>query len=231
MMMSAPQNSSENVSKSTIWKTYQDKDPTKDLLQIVGTEKIQSMLLDRNVLKKLVWQQVANDMAALGYDLGPDGGKACHQKWRNLKRAYIMYITKPGHRDPPYIKELQKALETTRKLIMPPANRVKPEVGNVSVNSELFEPELCSESASHSPNKSSNISVHVADVLAVMVKNNEERQKQEEVFEAAYEQRFKRLETLLQQQSEQLERLNEVMLEVSKQCGKKRKFCESLQSE
>lgn len=230
--MSTPPSSAESAAKSTVWKTYQDKDPTKDLLQIVGSERIQSMLLDRNVLKKLVWAQVAEDMRALGYDLGPDGGKACHQKWRNLKRAYIMYITKPGHRDPPYIKELQKALETTRKLITPTVSSSKSNNGNSSEAGEYYEADIEADSSSFTINRCpSNISVHVADVLAVMVKNNEERQKREEVLEEVFEERFQKLECLLHEQREQLERLNQVMLQISQHSSKKRKHSESSQND
>jgi hypothetical protein len=90
------------------------------LIRIVGSERIQSMLLDRNTIKKNVWAQVAKELLQEGFDLGPDAVKVCHQKWRKLKRAYIVYITKPGNKtSPPYMEELQKALETTRKLIKP----------------------------------------------------------------------------------------------------------------
>lgn len=202
------------------------------LIRIVGSERIQSLLLDRNTIKKTVWAQVAEELLQKGFDLGPDAGKACHQKWRNLKRAYIVYITKPGNRTPPpYMKELQKALETTRKLIEPlksddmggDSRSDDPLSDNEGDTSSVFTPLRSSLQFPH------NQSVNLAEVLAIVQSLDKERRAREEAKEKREEERFSRIEALLKEQAEQTEKLTSVLLEITQTVtgSRKRKLSES----
>jgi hypothetical protein len=221
------------ISESTVWRSHLEKPgATIALIRIVGSERIQSLLLDRNTIKKTVWAQVAEELSREGFDLGPDAGKACHQKWRNLKRAYIVYITKPGNKtSPPYMEELQKALETTRKLIMPW------KCDDVGVDSRSDDPVSDNEadtSAGLTPLKSSlkfphNQSVNLAEVLAIVQSLDQERRAREEARENREEERFKRIEALLKEQAEQTEKLANTLLEITRKAmgNKKRKLDKS----
>lgn len=201
------------------------------LIRIVGSERIQSMLLDRNTIKKTVWAQVAEELLQEGFDLGPDAGKACHQKWRNLKRAYIVYVTKPGNKTPPpYMEELQKALETTRKLIKPLKS------DDMGVDSRSDEPlsDDADTSTLFTPIRSSlqfphNQSVNLAEVLAIVQSLDQERRVREEAREKREEERFSRIEALLKEQAEQTEKLTNALLEITQTVtgNRKRKLSES----
>lgn len=204
------------------------------LIRIVGSERIQSMLLDRNTIKKTVWAQVAEELSREGFDLGPDAGKACHQKWRNLKRAYIVYITKPGNKtSPPYMEELQKALETTRKLIKPWKS------DDVEVDSRSDDPVSDNDadtSAGFTPLKSSlqlphNQSVNLAEALAIVQSLDQDRRVREEAREKREEERFSRIEALLKEQAEQTEKLTNALLELTHAAmgNKKRKLTDNSQ--
>jgi hypothetical protein len=189
------------------------------------------MLLDRNTIKKTVWAQVAEELLQEGFDLGPDAGKACHQKWRNLKRAYIVYVTKPGNKTPPpYMEELQKALETTRKLIKPLKS------DDMGVDSRSDEPlsDDADTSTLFTPIRSSlqfphNQSVNLAEVLAIVQSLDQERRVREEAREKREEERFSRIEALLKEQAEQTEKLTNALLEITQTVtgNRKRKLSES----
>jgi len=220
-------------SESTVWRSHLDKPgATIALIRIVGSERIQSMLLDRNTIKKNVWAQVAKELLQEGFDLGPDAAKACHQKWRNLKRAYIVYITKPGNKtSPPYMEELQKALETTRKLIQPL------KCDDVGVDSRSDGP-ASDDDADTSPGcmpvKSSlkvphSQAVNLAEVLAIVQSLDQERRAREEAREKREEERFSRIEALLKEQAAQTERLTNALLEITSTVmgNKKRKLSEA----
>ncbi|PNF43678.1 hypothetical protein B7P43_G15147 [Cryptotermes secundus] len=221
--------------KSTVWRSHLEKPgATIALIRIVGSERIQSMLLDRNTIKKTVWAQVAEELSREGFDLGPDAGKACHQKWRNLKRAYIVYITKAGNKTmPPYMEELQKALETTRKLIKPW------KCDDVGVDSRSDDPMSDNDaetSAGFTSLKSSlqfphNQSVNLAEVLAIVQSLDEDRRVREEAREKREEERFSRIEALLKEQAEQTEKLTNALLEITHAVmgNKKRKLTDSSQ--
>lgn len=201
------------------------------LIRIVGSERIQSLLLDRNTIKKTVWAQVAEELLQEGFDLGPDAGKACHQKWRNLKRAYIVYVTKPGNKTPPpYMEELQKALETTRKLIKP----LKCE--DMAMDSRSDDPLSDNDADTSAVFRSSlqfphNQSVNLAEVLAIVQSLDQERRAREDAREKREEERFSRIEALLKEQAEQTEKLTNALLEVTRTVmgNKKRKLNESSQ--
>jgi hypothetical protein len=224
-----------SVSESTVWRSHLDKPgATIALIRIVGSERIQSMLLDRNTIKKTVWAQVAEELLQEGFDLGPEAGKACHQKWRNLKRAYIVYVTKPGNKTPPpYMEELQKALETTRKLIKPL------KCDDMGVDSRSDDPVSDNDadtSAGFTPIKSSlqfphSQSVNLAEVLAIVQSLDQERREREEAREKREEERFSRIEALLKEQTEQTEKLTNALLEITHTVmgSRKRKLSESSQ--
>ncbi|PSN50217.1 hypothetical protein C0J52_07801 [Blattella germanica] len=220
--------------KTTVWRSHLDKPgATIALIRIVGSERIQSMLLDRNTIKKTVWAQVAEELMQKGFDLGPDAGKACHQKWRNLKRAYIVYVTKPGNKTPPpYMEELQKALETTRKLMKP---LMKCDELGMDSRSDEQPSDNDGESSLFSPLKSalqfSSQSVNLAEVLAIIQSLDQERRAREEAREKREEERFSRIEALLQEQAQQTEKLTNTLLEITQILvgNKKRKLSESSQ--
>lgn len=201
------------------------------LIRIVGSERIQSMLLDRNTIKKTVWAQVAEELLQEGFDLGPDAGKTCHQKWRNLKRAYIVYITKPGNKTPPpYMEELQKALETTRKLIKPLKSD---DMGVDSRSDDPLSDNDADSSAAFAPVRSSsqfphNQSVNLAEVLAIVQSLDQERRAREEAREKREEERFGRIEALLKEQAEQTEKLTGTLIEITRTVmgNRKRKLSE-----
>ena len=216
-----------------MWRSHLDKPgATIALIRIVGSERIQSMLLDRNTIKKTVWAQVAQELMQEGFDLGPDAGKACHQKWRNLKRAYIVYVTKPGNKTPPpYMEELQKALETTRKLIKP----LKCDDTGMDSRSDDQPSDNEGDSSFFSPLKSalqfSNQTVNLAEVLAIVQSLDQERRTREEAREKREEERFSRIEALLKEQAEQTEKLMNTLVEITKSLvgSRKRKLSESSQ--
>jgi hypothetical protein len=225
-------------SESNVWKSHLDKPgATIALIRIVGSERIQSMLLDRNTIKKHVWAQVAKELKQEGFDLGPDAGKACHQKWRNLKRAYIVYVTKPGNKtSPPYMEELQKALETTRKLI-----NIKPlKCDDMGLDSRSDGPVSDDDDTDRTPGftpvrsavqLTSNQSVNLAEVLAIVQSLDKERRAREEAREKREEERFSRIEALLKEQAAQAERLTNALLEVTSTVmgNRKRKLSETSQ--
>ncbi|KAJ9588232.1 hypothetical protein L9F63_018396 [Diploptera punctata] len=226
-MMSA--GTSDTV-KTTVWRSHLDKPgATIALIRKVGSERIQSKLLDRNTIKKSVWAQIAQELIEEGFDLGPDGGKACHQKWRNLKRAYIVYVTKPGNKNPPpYMEELQKALETTRNLIKP----LKCEDVEMDSRSDDLPSDNDGDST-FSPLKSaiqfSSQSVNLAEVLAIVHNLDQERRSREEAREKREEERFRRIEALLKEQAEQTEKLTNTLLAITQTLAssRKRKLSES----
>ncbi|XP_069699531.1 uncharacterized protein [Periplaneta americana] len=213
-----------DTGKSTVWRSHLDKPgATIALIRIVGSERIQSMLLDRNTIKKTVWAQVAEELLQEGFDLGPDAGKACHQKWRNLRRAYIVYVTKPGNKTPPpYMEELQKALETTRKLILPL------KCNDERLDTRSDEP-VSDNDADPSPGFKSSFqfspsqSVNLAEVLAIVQSLDQDRRAREEAREKKEEERFNRIEALLKEQTEQTEKLTNTLLELTQTVLGKRK--------
>lgn len=216
-----------DVGKTTVWRSHLDKPgATIALIRIVGSERIQSMLLDRNTIKKTVWAQVAEELLQEGFDLGPDAGKACHQKWRNLKRAYIVYVTKPGNKTPPpYMEELQKALETTRKLIMPLkcGDEGSDNRSDEPVSDNDADPTTGFTSAKSSFQFSPSQSVNLAEVLAIVQSLDQDRRAREEAREKREEERFSRIETLLKEQAEQTQKLTNTLLEITQTVMGKRK--------
>lgn len=89
-----------NISNDEIWCSRkpkpQDVKATEDLLNIIKLEGIQKQLLDKKTPKYKVWEKIALKLQEdHGYVVSKslkDSGMKCHQKWRNLEKAYMAFI-------------------------------------------------------------------------------------------------------------------------------------------
>ncbi|KAF0758859.1 protein ALP1-like, partial [Aphis craccivora] len=74
----------------------QDVKATEDLLNIIKLEGIQKQLLDKKTPKYKVWEKIALELQEdHGYVKSKslkDSVLKCHQKWRNLEKAYMIFI-------------------------------------------------------------------------------------------------------------------------------------------
>lgn len=65
---------------------------TEVLVHVVGSPEIQSMLADKMVPKKTVWDHVAAEMKRIGFDMGEGGGDRCRHKWIKTIRNYHHFV-------------------------------------------------------------------------------------------------------------------------------------------
>jgi hypothetical protein len=65
---------------------------TEVLIHVVGSPEIQSMLADKMVSKKTVWDHVAAEMNRIGFDMGEGGGDRCRLKWTKTVRNYHHFV-------------------------------------------------------------------------------------------------------------------------------------------
>lgn len=61
---------------------------TEVLVHIIGSSEVQSMLADKMLPKKAVWDHIAAEMKSIGFDMGERGGDRCRQKWAKAVRNY-----------------------------------------------------------------------------------------------------------------------------------------------
>jgi hypothetical protein len=64
---------------------------TEVLVHIMGSSEVQSMLADKMVPKKAVWDLIAAEMKNIGFDMGERGGDRCRQKWAKAVRNYMHF--------------------------------------------------------------------------------------------------------------------------------------------
>lgn len=62
------------------------------LVYIIGSSEVQSMLADKVVPKKAVWDHIAAEMKRFGFDMGERGGDRCRQKWAMAVRNYLHFV-------------------------------------------------------------------------------------------------------------------------------------------
>lgn len=65
---------------------------TEVLIHVVGSREIQSLLADKMVPKKTVWDHVAAEMKRFGFDMGEDGGDRCRHRWTKTVRNYHHFV-------------------------------------------------------------------------------------------------------------------------------------------
>ncbi|CAL1536570.1 unnamed protein product [Lymnaea stagnalis] len=68
-----------------------DKIATQNLIKIVTRPDTQAKLADKSTKKKVVWQEIGEEMGRLGFIFENPGDK-CSQKWRNIERGYKDYV-------------------------------------------------------------------------------------------------------------------------------------------
>jgi len=64
---------------------------TEVLVHIIGSSEVQSMLADKMLPKKAVWDHIAAEMKNIGFDMGERGGDRCRQKWAKAVRNYFHF--------------------------------------------------------------------------------------------------------------------------------------------
>ena len=64
---------------------------TEVLVHIIGSSEVQSMLADKMLPKKAVWDHIASEMKSIGFDMGERGGDRCRQKWAKAVRNYFHF--------------------------------------------------------------------------------------------------------------------------------------------
>jgi len=64
---------------------------TEVLVHIIGSSEVQSMLADKMLPKKAVWDHIAAEMKSIGFDMGERGGDRCRQKWAKAVRNYFHF--------------------------------------------------------------------------------------------------------------------------------------------
>lgn len=64
---------------------------TEVLVHVIGSSEVQSMLADKMLPKKAVWDHVAAEMKNIGFDMGERGGDRCRQKWAKAVRNYFHF--------------------------------------------------------------------------------------------------------------------------------------------
>ena len=64
---------------------------TEELVHIIGSSEVQSMLADKMLPKKAVWDHIAAEMKSIGFDMGERGGDRCRQKWAKAVRNYFHF--------------------------------------------------------------------------------------------------------------------------------------------
>lgn len=108
---------------------------TEVLIHIVGSSEVQSMLADKMVSKKTVWDHVAAEMKRTGFDMGENGGGRCRQKWSKIVRNYHHFtrtrtFNMKAHY-PLYYDSLEEILNRRKQVI----NNIGAEEGKSVVNS------------------------------------------------------------------------------------------------
>lgn len=82
-------------SQDLIWSrkkpTQQDIEATKSMLTL--RENLKHLFDDKKTKKLKLWKDLAKELELQGYNLGGNGGERCRQKFANLQKAYLSYIS------------------------------------------------------------------------------------------------------------------------------------------
>ena len=66
-----------------------DSKATLKLIELVSRKDLSEALNDNKLIKKTVWNKIADEIREAGFVLNHEnGGERCHQKWRNLVQTY-----------------------------------------------------------------------------------------------------------------------------------------------
>lgn len=113
---------------------------TEVLVHIVGSSEVQSMLADKMLPKKAVWDHIAAEMKSIGFDMGERGGDRCRQKWAKAVRNYFHFARTRAFNMkacyPLYFDSVEKILNRKKRVKDTYASEVEPLV-NACVTTDL----------------------------------------------------------------------------------------------
>jgi hypothetical protein len=113
---------------------------TEMLVHVVGSPEIQSMLADKMVPKKAVWDHVAAEMKRIGFDMGENGGDRCRHKWAKTVRNYHHFVRTRSFNMkahyPSYYDSLEEILNQRKQAFMNIGAGEGQKVMNVCVTTE-----------------------------------------------------------------------------------------------